>query len=161
MAQIDVPVVLSTPTGAASAHTFRACLFAVAGECFAIDLRYVREVFPIESVTPVPNMPAVLVGVANLRGTVMPLVDMRPALGLPPAPVAQRLAVVIKHGPHQAGLLIDDVPEIRTLSADALLEPPAQPDRNAHPFIAALLPIDGRMGGLVEVPALLSIVERG
>ena len=160
MAQIDVPV-LSTPTAAASAHTFRACLFAIAGELLAIDLRYVREVFPIESVTPVPKMPSVLVGVANLRGTVMPLVDMRPALGLPPAPVPQKLAVVIKHGPQQAGLLIDDVPQIRTLSADALLTPPTQPDRSAQPFIAALLPIDGKMGGLIEVPALLSIVEQG
>jgi purine-binding chemotaxis protein CheW len=69
--------------------------------------------------------------------------------------------VVIKHGPQQAGLLIDDVPEIRTVSADSLLTPPTQPDRSAHPFIAALLPIDGKMGGLIEVPTLLSIVERG
>lgn len=158
MAQIDVPVL---STAAAAAHTFRACLFVIAGEWLAIDLRYVREVFPVESVTPVPKMPSVLVGVANLRGTVMPLVDIRPALGLPPAPVPQKLAVVIKHGPQQAGLLIDDVPEIRTVSADALLTPPTQPDRSAQPFIAALLPIDGKMGGLIEVPALLSIVERG
>ena len=55
----------------------------------------------------------------------------------------------------------DDVPEIRTVSADALLTPPTQPDRSAQPFIAALLPIDGKMGGLIEVPTLLSIVERG
>ena len=109
MAQIDVPVL---STAAAAAHTFRACLFVIAGEWLAIDLRYVREVFPVESVTPVPKMPSVLVGVANLRGTVMPLVDIRPALGLPPAPVPQKLAVVIKHGPQQAGLLIDDVPEM-------------------------------------------------
>ncbi|MEX5214885.1 MAG: chemotaxis protein CheW [Nitrospiraceae bacterium] len=160
MKQVAVPV-LSPTTSAASTHTFRACLFAIAGELFAIDLRYVREVFPIESVTPVPKMPSVLVGVANLRGTVMPLVDMRPALGLLHPSILQKLAVVIKHGSQQAGLMIDDVPEIRTVSADALLTPPTQPDRIAQPFIAALLPIDGKMGGLIEVPTLFSIIERG
>lgn len=158
MTQIDIPVLAMT-TATAATRTFRACLFAIADELFAIDLRYVREVFPLESVTPVPRMPSILVGVANLRGSVMPLVDLRPALGLPPA--LPKLAVVIKHGPLQAGLLIEDVPEIRTVSEDTLLTPPTQPGRSAQPFIAALLPIDGKMGGLIEVPMLLTIAERG
>jgi purine-binding chemotaxis protein CheW len=161
MSQIDVPTLSATTATAASAYTFRACLFSIAGELLAIDLRYVREVFPVEYVTPVPRMPSVLVGVANLRGTVMPLVDIRPALGLAPASVPPKLAVVIKHGSQQAGLLIDDVPEIRTVSSAGLLTPPTQPDRSSQPFIAALLPIESKMGGLIEVPTLLSIVERG
>ena len=63
-----------------SAAPSRICLITLGGEFFAIDLRHVREVFELESITPVPGMPLSLVGVANLRGTVVPLADLRPAL---------------------------------------------------------------------------------
>lgn len=58
----------------------RVCLVVLGGESFAIDLRQVREVFELESMTPVPGMPASLVGVANLRGTIIPLADLRQSL---------------------------------------------------------------------------------
>ena len=67
---------------AKSAAPSRVCLITLGGELFAIDLRHVREVFELESITSVPGMPASLVGVANLRGTVVPLADLRPALGV-------------------------------------------------------------------------------
>jgi purine-binding chemotaxis protein CheW len=83
----------------------------------------VREVFVVESITPVPGMPAGLVGVTNLRGSVVPLLDLRQMIGLA-AENAQRYAVVVKHGNWQVGVLVDTVPEIRTLSKDQFLPAP-------------------------------------
>src|SRR5256885_1833672 len=60
----------------------RVCLITLSGSLFAIDLQSIREVFPVDSVTPVPGMPTVLTGVTNLRGVVVPLVDVRSLLGL-------------------------------------------------------------------------------
>ena len=63
--------------------TVRVCLVTLCGELFAIDLGSVREVFELESVTPVPKMPPVFTGVTNVRGMIIPLVDLRPLLGFP------------------------------------------------------------------------------
>ncbi len=162
MTPADVPVIpAKAPSAAPSSGTLRVCLAMIGNELFAIDLRYVREVFPVEHLTPVPKMPSVIVGVSNLRGTIMPLVDVRSALGLSHDGGGQRYAIVISHGTQQVGLLVDDVPEIRTVAKDDLLATPAQQDRATRPFISALLPVEGRMGGVVEVPTLLARVEGG
>ena len=61
----------------------RTCVFALAGEALAFDVRCVREVAVFEDWTTLPLAPAHVLGVANLRGDVMPIVDARPLLGLP------------------------------------------------------------------------------
>ncbi len=163
MAQLDVPTIPAGPMAstAAASGNLRVCLAVIGGELFAIDLRYVREVFPVEHVTPVPKMPTVIVGVANLRGTIMPLVDVRSAMGMLSSAGAQKFAIVIRHGQQQVGLLVDEVPEIRTVSQEEFLAAPNQQERAARPFISSILPVEGRMGGVVEVPTLLAKVEGG
>jgi purine-binding chemotaxis protein CheW len=64
------------------APLLRACLFRLANAAYAVDVRQAREVAVFDEVTRVPRAPDDLLGVANLRGTVMPLVDIRPLLGL-------------------------------------------------------------------------------
>src|SRR6185295_18152288 len=99
---------------AAGSSTLRAAIISLGGELFTIDLKSVREVFVVESITPVPGMPSGLVGVTNLRGTVIPLLDLRPMFGLNAVAVL-RYAVVVQHGNWQVGVLVDTVPEIRTI----------------------------------------------
>jgi purine-binding chemotaxis protein CheW len=146
------------PELAKSGVPSRICLISLGGELFAIDLRHVREVFELESVTPVPGMPASLVGVANLRGTVVPLADLRPALGVA-ASVAPKYAVVVRHGVQQVGILIDGVPEIRTIQAEDMLAASARGVTESRPFLSGLVQIDDRMSGVVEISRLLASVE--
>ncbi len=63
-------------------ETRKVCLLTTGGQELVLDIRYIREVFVIDSVTPVPGAPPALRGVIQLRGTVMPLVDLRPVLDL-------------------------------------------------------------------------------
>jgi purine-binding chemotaxis protein CheW len=128
------------------------------GEFFAIDLRHVREVFELESITPVPGMPASLVGVANLRGTVVPLADLRPSLGVP-ASATPKYAVVVRQGTQQVGILIDEVPEIRTIHPDDMLAASTRGVTDSRPFLSGLVKIEDRMSGMVEVGRLLASVE--
>ena len=139
----------------------RVCLISLAGELFAVDLKNVREVFEVEGITPVPGMPAVLAGVANLRGVVMPLVDLRRLMGLPASGPAPRYAVVIRHESQQIAVLVDQVPEIRTVHNDELLPAPARTSHGGTPFVTAILRLEDRIGGMVEVPTLLAQVETG
>ena len=136
----------------------RVCLLSLADESFVIDLRYVREVFEVTSITPVPGAPSILSGVANLRGNVMPIADLRSALGLPIWGTAPKYAVVIQQGVQQIGVLVDKVPELRDLLPDEYITAATQSPDGAHPFVTSILRIADRMGSLIEVPALLSYV---
>jgi purine-binding chemotaxis protein CheW len=139
----------------------RMCLITLGGELFAMDLGDVSEVFEVDSITPVPGAPSTLIGVANLRGTVIPLADLRPSLGLSVTESSLKYAVVVRHGSQQVGILVDAVPEIRTVRQDEFLAAPAQGAANAQPLVSALLRVEERMSGVVEVPRLLTSVGLG
>ena len=138
--------------------TMRAAIVSLGGEQFTIDLQNVREVFVVESITPVPGMPAGLVGVTNLRGSVVPLLDLRQMIGLA-AENAQRYAVVVKHGNWQVGVLVDSVPEIRTLSKDQFLPAPVGMGDGGNPFVSTVVNLEDRLRGVLETSVVLSHFE--
>ncbi len=135
------------------------CLLTLGGELFAIDLRHVSEVFEVESVTPVPSMPGYLTGVTNLRGTVITLVDLRGSLGLSAGRGPLPFAVVIRHGARHVGLLVDHVPEIHTVAREQLLPAMQAGPAGARPCVSAVLRVDQRLGGVLEVPQVFAQVD--
>ena len=172
----DVPIIQSqvTPsvpaqgpsasTRASAAPTegaLRMCVLTLGGELFAIDLRHVSEVFEVESVTAVPGMPSYLTGVTNLRGTVITLVDLRGSLGLPAGNSALPFAVVIRHGARHVGLLVDYVPEIHTVPREHLLPAMQAGPAGARPCVSAVLRLEQRLGGVLEVPQVFAQVDGG
>jgi purine-binding chemotaxis protein CheW len=142
----------------AGTATMRAAIVSLGGELFTIDLQNVREVFVVESITPVPGMPAGLVGVTNLRGSVVPLLDLRQMIGLA-AENALKYAVVVKHGNWQVGVLVDTVPEIRTLSKDQFLPAPVGTGDGGNPFVSTVVNLEDRLRGVLETSVVLSHFE--
>ena len=136
------------------------CVLTLGGELFAIDLRHVSEVFEVESVTAVPSMPSYLTGVTNLRGTVITLVDLRGS-GLSVSHTALPFAVVIRHGARQVGVLVDHVPEIHTVAREHLLPAMQAGPAGARPCVSAVLRLDQRLGGVLEVPQVFAQVDGG
>ena len=93
----------------------RVCVLALSKNLYAVDLQHIREVFPIESVTPIPGMPSVVIGMTNVRGSVVPIVDVRLLLELPQAETLPPFAVVLRHEDYQLAILVDCSPEIMTV----------------------------------------------
>lgn len=137
----------------------RVCVVSLSGKLFAIDLRNIREVFVIDSITPVPGMPPVLVGLANLRGGVISIVDLRLMLGLPAVGSAPQYAVVVKYGGNQVAVLVDDAPEIRTVDADQFLPAPQNGPMEQRSFVSSVLRMDDRLGGVLEIPMVLAQMD--
>lgn len=137
---------------------WKVCVITLGDELFAIDLRQVHEVFKLGSVTPVPGMPDHLVGIANLRGVIVPLADVRPFLRVSRASTPQ-YALVVSHSLQQIGVLIDGVPEIRTIHADDLVAPSSQHRTQGASFISSYFKTDTKPIGLFEVSRLLTMVE--
>jgi purine-binding chemotaxis protein CheW len=96
----------------------RACAFTLGGHRFAVDVTEAREVVVFDGVTPLPLAPSFVLGLANLRGTVMPVVDLAPLLGLPAREVkGQTLGLVLGHGPWTAAAAVDAVLGLEPLLA--------------------------------------------
>ena len=148
----------SGQTQAAGSPTIRAAIISLGGELFTIDLKSVREVFVVESITPVPGMPSGLVGVTNLRGTVIPLLDLRPMLALN-SDATLRYAVVVKHGNWQIAVLVDTVPQIRTFSKSQFLPAPSGMGEKTFLFVSTVVKLDDRLRGVLETSAVLSHFE--
>lgn len=144
-----------------SKGSLRMCVLSLGGELFAIDLRNIREVFEVESVTAVPGMPRMLTGVTNLRGTVIPLLDLRASLGLDVTETALSFAVVIRQGARQVGIFVDHVPEIRSVPREDLLPAMQSGPAGARPFVSSVLRIEDRLGGVLEVPQVFAQVDGG
>lgn len=88
----------------------RACLFRLAGESFAVEVRWAREVVVFEDYTLVPRAPAHVVGVANLRGSIVPVLDIRALLGLLGDQIGRgSTALVISEGGVQVALAIEGI----------------------------------------------------
>ena len=104
----------SIPEQPKSIESLRMCLVTLGEETFAIDLRQVSEVFEPKWITPIPGMPITLIGITNLRGSIIPIGDIRIPLGVVIS-VVPRYAIVVRSGTRQVGILTDEVPEIVTI----------------------------------------------
>ena len=85
----------------------RACVVMLGGHPFAVDVTEAREVIVLDVTTPVPGAPSALVGVMNLRGSVLPVVEARPLLGLPVRGGLR--ALVVADGDRRAAVMIEAV----------------------------------------------------
>ncbi|WP_201799107.1 chemotaxis protein CheW [Rhodoferax aquaticus] len=104
--------------------------FALEEETFAMDIRSVREIIQHASMTVVPLMPNFVRGVINLRGAVVPVIDLRARFGWPAARVGKKTCIVIfdatsNHEKMELGLMVDAVSEVIDI-ADSNIETPPQ-----------------------------------
>jgi purine-binding chemotaxis protein CheW len=95
-------------------------VFEVGGRRFGLPAADLREIVRAVSVTPLPGGPAAVEGVINVRGSVVPVIDLRRALGLPPRGVAlSDHLVILRSGTTPLALRVDRALEIRAAGADA------------------------------------------
>lgn len=135
--------------------------FEVSGQIFALDIMSIREIRAWTPVTPMPRVPHYVAGVVNLRGTVLPVVDLAARLGWGPTEATPRHAIIVCQVDGQAqGLIVDSVSDIVTMPHDALQSPPTAGQDNVIPFLEGLAAIDEQMVMILDLPALSSSGER-
>ena len=101
-------------------------LFFVGNETFGIVINKIREIVRVPIITSVPNAPDFLVGLANLRGRVLPVIDARKRLGLFSAEVTDSSRIlVIENGDNSTGILVDRVKGVSSIEGLTVEEPPA------------------------------------
>jgi purine-binding chemotaxis protein CheW len=143
-------------------HQFLA--FGLGEEAFAVDIRSVREVIQYGGITPVPLMPGFIRGVINLRGAVVPVVDLDVRLGRAPMAEARRtcitiLAVETPEGPAELGMMVDSVSEVLEIGASEIEPAPTFGSSLRSGFVAGVGRVGGRFVILLDVSQVLSVEE--
>ena len=134
--------------------------FEIGGQEFCIDIRAVREIRGWTAPTPMPRTPDYIQGVINLRGAVMPVVDLRKRLGLGVTePSSRHVIVVVQHEQRMCGLLVDAVQETFMVDVSLLQPPPAMATYAKELFVDAMIPLEGRMLSRLVVGSLLPLDE--
>jgi purine-binding chemotaxis protein CheW len=132
------------------------CAFIVSGEEYVIDIMRIREIIPPQRITPVPHAPAFLEGVINLRGAIVPVVDLSHRLGQEPAPPTRRTKLVIcSVGGRRVGLLVDAVTEVRRIPRASIKRPPRLLVGGGPRFFLGVCGPAERLKLLLNVKALL------
>lgn len=130
--------------------------FRVSGQSFCVDIMTVREIRGWTAETRVPQSPAYVRGVTNLRGAVLPIIDAAIRLGLPTTgPSARSVTIVLQHGERLAGLLVDEVSDIVTVAPEDVQPTPDLASTPEDGFICGLISMNGDLISKVSVERLL------
>ncbi|WP_374526858.1 chemotaxis protein CheW [Novosphingobium sp.] len=131
--------------------------FEVADQYFGLDIMAVREIRAWTPTTPLPQVPAYVAGVVNLRGTVLPVINLAARLGWKPTEATARNAIIVAQLAGQiSGLIVDAVSDIVTIEQSALQAPPAAGAGQINRFVTGLTAINNRMVMVLDLDALAS-----
>ncbi len=130
--------------------------FKVGEQEYCVEVRTVREIRGWTATTPLPNAPPHVRGVVNLRGLVLPVIDLGARLGLPPVePTARHVIIVAWIGEQLVGLLVDSVCDIVSAPEGAIQPPPDVACEQIGALVGGILTLDGRMLSLLRLENVL------
>lgn len=135
--------------------------FALAQELFAVDIHAVREIIEYGHLTSVPMMPPSILGVINLRGAVVPVIDLGLRFGGSATVIGPRTCIVIleiatEDGLRVIGMVVDAVSEVLELGADQIEPAPSFGNRIRADFIRGMGKLNERLVVLLDVGRVLS-----
>lgn len=145
-----------TPDSPRDVATTELLSFLVAGQDYCVDIMSVREIRGGARSTPLPYAPPYMLGVINLRGTVLPIMDLSTRLGLDAETAcARNVIIVVAVGERTVGLMVDAVSDILAVRAEDLQPPPDLPSDREHSFVSALTIVDDRMIRVLDLVSIL------
>jgi purine-binding chemotaxis protein CheW len=96
-------------------------LFRLAGESYAVEFPFVREVYPLREFTPLPSTPPFVLGIVNVRGQILSIVDLRYFFELPRARLSETNSLIIlRYGEMEYGILADEILGVQSLARNEL-----------------------------------------
>jgi len=138
--------------------------FCLGSDMYAIGILHIKEILEFGQLTAVPMMPDFIRGVINLRGSVVPVIDLSSRFGHKRSEVTKRTCIVIievktEEGKQDIGVIVDSVSEVLEIAATDIEPPPAFGANIRADFIAGMGKINDRFVILLEVSKVLSVEE--
>ena len=134
--------------------------FRIGGQEFCVNIMSVREIRGWTPATPMPHAPSYVLGMINLRGVVLPIVDMSLRLGMKPAePTVRHVIIVAQVGSRVVGLLVDAVSDILTVTDENVQPTPDIANDAEKAYARGIFAIEGRMICLIDLHSLFPHTE--
>jgi purine-binding chemotaxis protein CheW len=158
---IETPNVRTISTGCAGKYL----AFHLGAEEFAVGVLSVREILGMQDITAVPQTPEYLKGIINLRGKVVPVVDLRLKFAMEPQEYTQRTSIIVVEvtGGGNArimmGVVVDSVSEVLNLAADDIEGTPDFGEGVSTPYIRGIAKSKGKVKILLDIDKVLATSE--
>jgi purine-binding chemotaxis protein CheW len=147
-----------------SKHAGKYLIFHLGMEEFGAEILKVREIIGLQDITAIPQVPAHVKGVINLRGKVIPVIDLRLKFGMPPEEYTARTCIVVMRT-RQAdedlmiGMIVDGVVEVLNLASADIQETPDFGPGVVTPYLIGMAKIKGKVKILLDIDQVLSTNE--
>ncbi|ADG12172.1 chemotaxis protein CheW [Caulobacter segnis] len=130
--------------------------FRVGDQEYCVDIMAVREIRGWSPATTLPQSPGYMRGVINLRGAVLPIMDLASRLGMPVLePTVRSVFIVVKAGDRTVGLLVDAVSDILSVNDDMIQPTPDVACDAVRSFVRGIISIEGRMISEISLDRIL------
>jgi purine-binding chemotaxis protein CheW len=138
--------------------------FSLGGEMFAVGILNVKEIIEYGHLTEIPMMPAFIRGVINLRGSVVPVIDLSARFGGKTTEVSRRTCIVIVEVSdgemrHDIGIMVDAVSEVLDIPASEIEPPPSFGAKIRADFIFGMGKVSGKFVIILNIDKVLSVEE--
>jgi purine-binding chemotaxis protein CheW len=152
--EMQPPSHAAVPSGAAGSREF--LTFTLGSEEYGIEILKVQEIRGYDAVTAIANAPAFIKGVINLRGVIVPIVDLRLKFNVGAAQYNQfTVVIVLNVGRRVVGIVVDSVSDVLTLTADQIKPAPEFASSVDKGFLTGLGAIEDRMLILMDIERLM------
>jgi purine-binding chemotaxis protein CheW len=147
--------------GQSDARAGKYLTFQLAEEEFGVRVLKVREIMGLQEITAVPQTPAHVKGVINLRGKVIPVIDLRLKFGLAATDYGQRTCIIVaqvqgESGPILMGVIVDAVSEVLNLTGAEIEDTPDFGNDTAGKFLLGMAKVKGKVKILLDIDQVLS-----
>jgi purine-binding chemotaxis protein CheW len=135
-------------------------VFRLGKELYGVNIASVQEIVRVPEMTEVPDAPVFLEGVINLRGRIVPVVDLRKRLNLPTAGKTKASRVLVTESEGKAvGLLVDAASEVLKISIEAIDEPPEMISAIGVEYIIGVAKLEDRLIIILDLRKILSLED--
>jgi len=152
----------SQPAGSVEAQQY--LTFTLSGEMYAVGILNVKEIIEYGNLTEIPMMPDFIRGVINLRGAVVPVIDLAARFGGQPTSIQRRTCIVIvempqEDGKQDIGIMVDAVSEVIEIPGSEIEPPPAFGAKIRADFIAGMGKVNQKFVIILDIQRVLSVDE--
>jgi purine-binding chemotaxis protein CheW len=144
------------PSATTSAEQRELVAFRMGAQQYCVDIHSVLEIRGWAHATQLPLSPSYVRGVMNLRGTVLPVIDLGTRLGIPVSPPSARHVIIVaKIERKTVGLLVEAVSDILTVGEESIQPTPDIACETVRAFVRGIIPVNGAMISLLSLDGLL------
>jgi purine-binding chemotaxis protein CheW len=136
-------------------------VFELAGESYGIDIAAVESIIKMQTITQLPQAPFYVKGVTNLRGNVLPVIDLRLRFGLEPVESSRQTRIIIvTMGSIKVGVVVDGVSEVLRVQDDVIGGLPPMVSTVNSAFLKGIVRLENRLIILLELAKVLAVDEQ-